>query len=159
MGKIYVQCIRTLDRIRDQHVINFKYMSYLCHIQCIKSWIQAKSLSKYPNQIFHLVFNIQEVSSQIFYMEMEKFLSTWLDDTHSERKQLTKFHFLSVPIKQPKVQPKLCMKIFHVAHSKSTTKTLENKSLSLSLQQNPIFSISTLKLHKDQDYLLNFFYI
>ena len=133
MGKIFVQCIRTLDKIQDRHVINFKCVSYLCHIQYVKSWIQAKSLSKYPNQIFHLVFNIQEVSSQIFYMEMEKFLSTWLDDTHSERKQPTKFHFLSVPIKQPKVQPKLCMKIFHVAHSKSTTKNWKtNISLSLS---------------------------
>ena len=52
--------------------------------------------------------------------------------------------FLSVPIKQPKVQPKLCMKIFHVAHSKSTTKNWKtNISLSLSPAKSNFFCFNS----------------
>lgn len=147
MDKISVQCIRTLDWIRDQHVINFKYVSYLYHIQCIKSWIQAKSLPKYPNQIL-LVLLIWEVSFQIFCTDMEIFWQLgFMTPTHRKKTTLQNPTFFQYLWNSPSPAQNVHEKDYspQVAHSKSTTKNWKTKiSLYLSLS---LFQLPTLKLH------------
>ena len=126
-------------------------MSWLCHIQYIKSWIQAKTCQN--TLIKSSILFLINRTSQIFYMEMEKFLSTWLDDIHSHRKKTTYkiplffFSTYKIALVQPKA-PNHAWKYFspHVAHSKSTTKfhlKKKKKSLSLSTKiQNFLFQLS-----------------
>ena len=125
-------------------------MSCLCHIQYVKSWIQAKTCQN--TLIKSSILFLINRTSQIFHMEMEKFLSTWLDDIHSHRKKTTYkiplffFSTYKIALVQPKA-PNHAWKYFspHVAHSKSTTKFHLKKKNSLSLStkiQNFLFQLS-----------------
>ena len=118
-------------------MINFKPISFLCHIQCIKliHQVQAKSLQKYPNQILHLVFYIGGFIPIFLYGDGD-FLATWLHDTHSQKENnFTKSHFFSVPMKQSKSSPKCARKRLQSTSSplKIHHKKLEIKNLSIPL--------------------------
>ena len=118
-------------------MINFKYKSFLCHIQRIKliHQVQAKSLQKYPNQILHLVFYIGGFIPNFLYGDGD-FLATWLHDTHSQKENnFTKSHFFSVPMKQSKSSPKCARKRLQSTSSplKIHHKKLEIKNLSIPL--------------------------
>ena len=125
-------------------------MSCLYHIQYIKSWIQAKTCQ---NTLIKssILFLINRTSQIFYYMEMEKFLSTWLDDIHSHRKKTTYkiplffFSTYKIALVQPKA-PNHAWKYFspHVAHSKSTTKFhLKKKKFSLSPPKSKIFCFNS----------------
>ena len=132
-------------------MINFKPVSFLCHIQRIKliHQVQAKSLQKYPNQILHLVFYIGGFIPNFLYGDGD-FLATWLHDTHSQKENnFTKSHFFSVPMKQSKSSPKCARKRLQSTSSplKIHHKKLENKNLSIPLSLSLSLSVPTLKLH------------
>ena len=147
-------------------MINFKPISFLCHIQCIKliHQVQAKSLQKYPNQILHLVFYIGGFIPIFLYGDGD-FLATWLHDTHSQKENnFTKSHFFSVPMKQSKSSPKCARKRLQstssplkIHHKKLEIKNLSIPlSLSLSLFQLSNFNTTPTPRKKERKKLTNF---